>query len=113
MQAAEILETHDVVLGPSLDGGYYLIGFSTEGFRKHRESDVNIFEDISWSTPSVFKETKSKLESGGFRYGCAPTLNDLDTLDDVMNCPEGKSLMAQLGTSPSTFGSNDQGSRKT
>jgi rSAM/selenodomain-associated transferase 1 len=57
------LQTHDVVLGPSSDGGYYLIGFRNTTFTP------NILEEIHWSTPMVFKETMS----------------DVDTITDLRN----------------------------
>ncbi|HIP29980.1 MAG TPA: glycosyltransferase [Sulfurospirillum arcachonense] len=51
----EQLNKHDVVLGPSLDGGYYLIGFNKKSFTS------KAFEDIKWSTPNVLKQTLQKL----------------------------------------------------
>src|SRR5690606_6809573 len=48
-EAFRKLSTCDVVLGPSDDGGYYLIGCA-------RPIDA-IFKDISWSTPQVFEQT--------------------------------------------------------
>ncbi|SVE03898.1 uncharacterized protein METZ01_LOCUS456752, partial [marine metagenome] len=45
----------DVVLGPSIDGGYYLIGM--------RGKLINLFDGIAWGSDTVLKETRCKLES--------------------------------------------------
>ncbi|MDM8537304.1 TIGR04282 family arsenosugar biosynthesis glycosyltransferase, partial [Desulfobacterales bacterium HSG17] len=42
------LGENDAVIGPSVDGGYYLIGFNTETFLPQA------FENITWSTEKVF-----------------------------------------------------------
>ena len=49
----KLSEGVDIVLGPSEDGGYYLIGMG----KSHRE----LFEDISWGTSSVLDETRVKI----------------------------------------------------
>ena len=58
--ALDLLESRDVVIGPSVDGGYYLIGFS-----KHGASLLvpTIFEGITWSTEVVFRQTLGKIEA--------------------------------------------------
>jgi rSAM/selenodomain-associated transferase 2/rSAM/selenodomain-associated transferase 1 len=50
-QAIDTLRSHtaDVVLGPSEDGGYYLIGL--------RRAEAGLFSSIEWSTPSVLRQT--------------------------------------------------------
>jgi len=50
-----LLDKHDVVLGPSHDGGYYLIGL--------RKLLPEIFSGIPWSTPDVFQQTISKIRN--------------------------------------------------
>jgi rSAM/selenodomain-associated transferase 1 len=72
--AFEALWTHDVVLGPAVDGGYYLIGLNAPV----RE----IFEKIPWSTPSVFAESVRRLKALGLSWSLLPTLLDIDTLED-------------------------------
>lgn len=52
-RAFEKLLNYDVVVGPSRDGGYYLIGL--------KEPCEEIFVDIDWSTKNVFKQTLSKI----------------------------------------------------
>jgi rSAM/selenodomain-associated transferase 1 len=71
------LEDNDMVIGPSDDGGYYLIGFRKKSY------DNNIFEDISWSSRLVFKETLDKMDGYQKRYFILDTLNDMDTIGDI------------------------------
>jgi len=75
VQALTLVKRHDVVLGPTADGGYYLIGL--------RKMVPALFEGIAWSTPSVFAETKNKIEQAGLSLGLLPECRDLDTLDDL------------------------------
>jgi hypothetical protein len=53
-KAFERLDEHDLVLGPSFDGGYYLIGMKKPCF--------GIFKDIQWSASSVLIETLTKAK---------------------------------------------------
>ncbi len=71
------LKTHDAVIGPSSDGGYYLIGFDSTGFSSE------IFQDIQWSTRRVFNQTMSAVDKTGLRCKCLPELNDIDTREDL------------------------------
>src|SRR5438270_8604 len=64
VEALTLVKRHDVVLGPTADGGYYLIGL-----RK--------------MMPSVFAETKKKIEHAGLSLGLLPECRDLDTLEDL------------------------------
>lgn len=71
----QMLDRCDVVIGPSDDGGYYLIG--TKAFIPE------LFEDIPWSSSSVYSETIKILKEKKFRYGLLPALNDIDTEEDL------------------------------
>ncbi len=79
--AHEILLDHDVVIGPSTDGGYYLIGVRN----KMEDTDrlTRLFEGISWSTPSVFAQTVDRIENCGASYSLLEPMNDIDELDDL------------------------------
>ncbi len=66
----------DVVLGPTEDGGYYLIGLRTV----HRE----LFEAIAWSTSQVLPETIRRAKAKGLRVACLPTWYDIDTPEDLL-----------------------------
>ena len=70
----DLLDRADFVLGPSEDGGYYLLGC--------REVIPEIFESISWSTSEVLRETVAKIESKGLTYSLLRKLADIDTEDD-------------------------------
>ena len=67
--ALELLRSNGVVLGPSTDGGYYLIGQSSP--------DIRPFRSIDWSTGSVFEQTLQRLE--GTAIALLPPWYDVDT----------------------------------
>ncbi len=68
---AELARPGDrVVLGPSQDGGYYLIGMK----QAHREP----FERISWSTGTVCAETVERVRAAGLELVMLPTWYDVD-----------------------------------
>ena len=71
------LKDHDVVLGPSYDGGYYLIGFRADAFLPQ------VFDGIVWSTPEVFKQTLDVLKKTNPRFHILPKWRDIDTFDDL------------------------------
>ena len=75
MQAFEMLEHADVVVGPAYDGGYYLIGM--------KSPMPELFRNIPWSTKDVFSETVRILKLSGKSYGILPALSDLDTIEDL------------------------------
>lgn len=76
-EAFSSLQSHEVVLGPSIDGGYYLIGFRKTGF------SPLTFDDIPWSTSSVFSTTLTKLRKEGKVVHQLPTWYDIDTMSDL------------------------------
>lgn len=76
-RAFALLGAHDAVLGPSADGGYYLIGFTRGGFLP------SVFEDIRWSTATVAERTMERLRASGRKYATLPGLRDIDTADDL------------------------------
>jgi hypothetical protein len=73
--ALSALDGSDVVIGPSRDGGYYLLGL--------REPHTALFEGIAWSTPLVLAETLARAGTLGLRVYLLETLTDVDTLEDV------------------------------
>ena len=74
-QAFTQLSQRDVVIGPSRDGGYYLLGMSSFYGR--------LFDGIEWSTPFVFEQTKARIKQLGLSCDTLPTLNDIDTVEDL------------------------------
>lgn len=74
-EAFEALDQHDVVLGPTLDGGYWCIGL--------RRTAPTLFDDIPWSTREVLTRTLVRAHSAELRATTVATLEDLDTPQDV------------------------------
>lgn len=74
-EAFQLLEKNEAVIGPAMDGGYYLIGLT--------RMIPTIFDNIPWSTSHVFDETIFKFEELGTHYALLPELYDIDTLDDL------------------------------
>ena len=54
-----LLREKEVVLGPSTDGGYYLVG--------RRKGESRIFQDVAWSTGMVLRQTLERLGTQTFR----------------------------------------------
>ena len=77
---------HDVVLGPSEDGGYYLIGLR----RLHPE----LFEGMQWSTPTVLEETLRRGHALGLSATKLSAWYDVDTAADLVR------LQADLAAGP-------------
>ncbi len=72
----DALAQNDVVIGPTFDGGYYLLGL--------KKVVPEIFEQIEFSTANVFKDTLSILVKKGHSYKILQKLNDVDYYDDWM-----------------------------
>jgi uncharacterized protein len=69
--AWKALPDHDMVAGPSLDGGYWLIGL--------RQPQPSLFEGIPWSTERVLGETLKKARDQGLHLHLLRMLTDVDT----------------------------------
>ncbi|EEF61017.1 TIGR04282 family arsenosugar biosynthesis glycosyltransferase [Pedosphaera parvula] len=65
------LETHELVIGPANDGGYWLIGLS--------QTQPELFEDMAWSTNQVFLETMKRARKINLRVKVLRELADIDT----------------------------------
>ncbi len=78
-EAFSSLETKDGVLGPSVDGGYYLVGFRKKGFWPAA------FDGIPWSTDLVLSETMKRFSAAGRTLHLLPSGRDLDTPDDLQD----------------------------
>ena len=73
-QAFHELNYHDVVIGPALDGGYYLLGL--------KMSYPKIFNNKNWGTKSVLKETLHDLKSKSIFF--LNPQNDIDDYEDLL-----------------------------
>ncbi len=76
-EALNRLAAADIVLGPSTDGGYYLIGCNRRGLNR------TIFSGIPWSTPRVFSETLKRVAQAKLTAALLPEWRDIDDLDDL------------------------------
>ena len=79
-QAFTLLETREIVIGPSMDGGYYLIGFSATCVA---DAVPWVFEGITWSTAAVFQQTVERIDALKAKMGLLPPWYDVDTVADV------------------------------
>lgn len=75
VQAADLLDHHDLVLGPGEDGGYYLVGLN----RLHK----GIFDDIPWSTARVLPQTLQRSHALGLSTALTPAWYDIDTVAEL------------------------------
>lgn len=73
--AFEALKKHDMVIGPSQDGGYYLLGLK----RWHN----TLFETIDWGTDKVYDQTIQKAKELGWSVHDLETLKDVDLPEDL------------------------------
>lgn len=74
-EAFHQLERHDAVLGPTYDGGYYLIALKS----LHPE----LFANVPWSTDAVMKQTLENARRANLRIAHLKPEADLDTFSDV------------------------------
>ena len=75
--AFETLEKADYVVGPAIDGGYYLLGMKT--FKE------DLFIDKAWGTGNVLKDTLKNLEEE--RFELLAERNDVDYFEDIKDVP--------------------------
>jgi len=73
----EFLRDDDVVIGPAIDGGYYLIGFRADTFAPF------IFDGIEWSSGGEFRDTLNKLNEKSARVHILPEWYDIDRYADL------------------------------
>ena len=73
--AFERLNGADVVLGPTHDGGYYLIGMKVP--------QPNLLRQVKMSTPRVLADTLELAKASGVAVSLLPTWYDVDTLADL------------------------------
>lgn len=89
---AALEKDSEIVLGPSLDGGYYLVGMS--------RLISEIFEGIRWSQPDVLTLTTAKLVSLKKKYKLISPWYDIDTIDDLRH------LESDFAAAPAGFMKN-------
>jgi len=75
-EAFNNLTAKDIVFGPTLDGGYYLVGMK-------KLHEIIFTPVIKWGTPQVFQETIDLLGKNGVNVGLIKTHEDIDTKEDL------------------------------
>jgi hypothetical protein len=84
-----LLDGADLTLGPTVDGGYYLIGM--------RAPRLGVFEGIEWSTPHVYAQTLGRARALGLRVHQVAEWYDVDEPADL------RRLADELAVGPSTL----------
>ncbi len=74
-KAFEQLSTHDFVLGPAEDGGYYLLGMT--------KMEAKIFYNKNWGTDTVLRDTLANLKEK--KVALLEEKNDVDYYEDIIN----------------------------
>ena len=78
--AAALVSPADVVLGPSEDGGYYLVGVS----RTRADAALDaLFSEVPWGSPDVLARTLGRLREAGLRVELVAPWFDVDTPEDL------------------------------
>jgi rSAM/selenodomain-associated transferase 1 len=86
--ARQALATADAVLGPSLDGGFYLIGL--------KDCPIGVLDGIQWSHSTTLAATIAKLEQFGMKTVLTNPWYDVDSHDDL------ERLRRQLASDPAS-----------
>ena len=80
LNTIKMLQQNDLVLGPSNDGGYWLIGLSSNVISKHLYLP---FINIKWSKENVLKNTVDNFISTKMKYKFLDKKIDIDTIIDI------------------------------
>lgn len=78
--AIKTVSDDNVVIGPCLDGGYYLLGFTQDNASRLYPE---LFTNMNWSTNSVFETTKERIHKLGLNPTTLAPLRDIDTAADL------------------------------
>ena len=80
IQAFDKLQTHDTVIGPSKDGGYYLLGM--------QQLHPSLFINKTWSSETVGSDTIADIKLLQLNFYTLPVLSDVDTAADCERYPD-------------------------
>lgn len=75
--AFALLDSCEYVIGPAVDGGYYLFGCRAMSF------EPSVFQDISWGTSNVLSHTIGRIAATGRTMAMLPERFDIDTAEDL------------------------------
>jgi rSAM/selenodomain-associated transferase 1 len=70
----KLVDRKDIILGPSFDGGYYLIGM---------KKSYNIFSNIEWSTSLVLTKTLELIKNKNLSFSLLEKKHDIDTIQEL------------------------------
>jgi rSAM/selenodomain-associated transferase 1 len=87
------LDSHDVVLGPASDGGYYLVGLRGPW----REAHTRLFEDIPWSQKNVYQVTLERITEVNLQLATLPMREDVDTIRELNRLREQLAAAGRTG----------------
>ncbi|MEO9253962.1 MAG: TIGR04282 family arsenosugar biosynthesis glycosyltransferase [Tepidiformaceae bacterium] len=90
-QAFQTLDSTDFVIGPSPDGGFYLLGART--------FDSRVFEGVMWSTPHVFQQLVENLQRAGYSF---TLLEEWEDVDDIHSLRALEGRLAATSACPAT-----------
>ncbi|WP_420320469.1 TIGR04282 family arsenosugar biosynthesis glycosyltransferase [Flagellimonas sp.] len=85
-EAFELLETHDFVVGPAEDGGFYLLGM--------KSLKVKLFQNKSWGTETVLSDTLEDLKTE--KVFMLPVKNDVDRYEDIKDIEAFQSYLKHI-----------------
>ena len=77
LKSFTLLNSCDIVIAPSDDGGYSLLGMN--------KFNSKLFKNIEWSTINVLNETKKRINENKLKLKILDTLKDIDTFDELVD----------------------------
>lgn len=86
-QAMRVLEETSLVLGPTVDGGYYLVGST--------KPCPEIFSGQSYGGSNVFENTVAAAQKAGLSLGTVATIEDIDQPEDLRNFADKLSMQPE------------------
>lgn len=87
-KAAKKLDDYDIVLAPSMDGGYGLVAMKEK---------IDIFSDITYSTPKVLEDTIKRINKQEKSYYLLEPIRDIDTIHDLVIAEFDNDKISELG----------------
>tara|TARA_B100000315_G_scaffold252973_1_gene290841 strand:+ start:8957 stop:9655 length:699 start_codon:yes stop_codon:yes gene_type:complete len=83
------LNNADLVIGPSIDGGYYLIGF--------KEKVLPVFSSVEWGSNKVLLQTEELITKQNLKLSLLPVHYDIDTIEDLRYLKTHLKLLSRSG----------------
>ena len=83
------LNNADLVIGPSIDGGYYLIGF--------KEKVLPVFSPVEWGSNKVLLQTEELIKKHNLKLSLLPVHYDIDTIEDLRYLKTHLKLLSRSG----------------